>query len=88
MAATKKVKIIDRTTIKVGREAAARLRMVAFIERVAPVDLYTLAFEEWVRRYEKAAGKTLEEMQPGFAPINSPEGRLLEQIRKEVQSKA
>ncbi len=82
MARPKKLSNADRTTIKVGREAAERIRKIAFLERVTPLDLYTLALDEWVARYEAAVGKTLQQIQPGFAPLDSPEGQLLERIRK------
>jgi hypothetical protein len=83
MPRPKRIAQEERTTIKVGRSAAAKIRAIAFYERILPLDLYTYVLEEWVAGYEKTIGKKVDELQPGYAPPTSREGRALERLRKQ-----
>jgi hypothetical protein len=85
MPKPKKIANEDRTTIKVGRDAAAKIRAIAFFEQLPSVDLYTYVLEEWATGYEKTIGRKVEELHAGIAPPSSREGRALAQLRRQAK---
>lgn len=85
MPKPKKIANEDRTTIKVDREAAARVRAIAMFEQTNSVDLYSYILEEWAAAYEKTVGRKVEDLHSVLAPPSSREGKILAQLRKQTK---
>jgi hypothetical protein len=71
----------ERTTIKIEREAASKIRQIAWIEQVSAVELYSRILTEWANGYEASLGKKIEDVMPGHVSSKTKEGKTVAALR-------